>query len=126
MKSSSSREMKAAKSKATKEPAQERRRFTGQQKSEAVLSVWSERRKPSEVCRELQINYATLHSWQRQGLEAMIKVLEPKVKTEAEQGPALGPKLEKLLVQASQRVGKLTKLEKRLEKLQEQKDLKSN
>ena len=98
-----------------------RRTFTGREKSEAVLAVWSERRKSSEVCRELGINYAMLQGWQRQGLEGMMRALEPRTKTEAERGPALGPKIEKLLERTSQRVQKVSKLEQRLEKIQTQK-----
>jgi len=98
-----------------------RRTFTGREKSEAVLAVWSERRKPSELCREMGINYAMLLGWQRQGLEAMMRALEPRTKGEEKRGPALGPKLEKLLERTSQRVGKFSKLEQRLQKIQTQK-----
>jgi len=99
-----------------------RRTFTGREKSEAVLAVWSERRKPSEVCRQMGIHYTMLLGWQRQGLEAMMRALEPRTKSEEERGPALGPKLEKLLERTGQRVGKFSKLEQRLEKIQAQKD----
>ena len=102
-------------------PTTARRTFTGREKSEAVLAIWSERRKPSEVCRQLGINYPMLLGWQRQGLEAMMRALEPRTKKEQERGPALGPKLEKLLERTSQRVGKFSKLEQRLEKIQTQK-----
>jgi len=103
--------------KARGQPA--RRTFTGREKAEAVLAVWSERRKPSEMCRQLGIHAAMLLGWQRQGLEAMIRALEPK--TKGERGPALGPRLEKLLERTSQRVGKFAKLEQRLEKIQTEK-----
>jgi transposase-like protein len=98
-----------------------RRSFTGREKSEAVLAVWSERRKPSEVCRQWGINYAMLLGWQRQGLEAMMRALEPRTKSAEQKGPALGPKLEKLLERTSQRVQKVSKLEQRLEQIQTQK-----
>jgi len=101
-------------------PPMSRRTFTGRQKSEAVLSVWSGRRKPGEICKGLQINYAMFQSWQKKALEAMLQALEPKSMTEETQGPALGPNLEKLLERASQRVLKLSKLEKRLEKIQKE------
>jgi hypothetical protein len=51
----------------------------------------------------------------------MMRALEPRRKIEAERGPALGPKLEKLLERTSQRVQKVSKLEQRLEKIQTQK-----
>ena len=66
-------------------------------KCEAVLSVWAERRKPSEVCRELGIKWATLNGWQNRALAAMISALEPREAQEQERTPALGPKLVRLL-----------------------------
>jgi hypothetical protein len=101
-------------------PPTPRRTFTGRQKSEAVLSVWSGRRKPSEACRGLGINYARLQSWQKQALEAMLQALEAKSTGEEIRGPALGANLEKLLEQASQRMVKVSKLTQRLEKIQKE------
>ena len=112
--------MKATSKTVKERPLAPRRTFTGRQKSEAVLSVWSARRKPAEVCRNLQINYARLQHWQKRALEAMLEALEPKRAEERPQGPALGANLEKLLDRASQRVTKLSKLEQRLEKIQKE------
>lgn len=108
----------AAESTPKKRERRENRVFTGQEKSEAVLSIWSERRKPSEICRELSINWAVLNQWQNQAMKGMIAALEPKRGNKEERGPALGPKLEKLLEKAGQRVSKISKLEKRLEMIQ--------
>ena len=113
--------MKAATKLDKASPKGTRRSFTAREKSEAVLAVWSERRKPSELCRELGINYAMLLGWQRQGLEAMMRALEPRTKSAEQKGAALGPKLEKLLERTSQRVQKVSKLEQRLEQIQTQK-----
>lgn len=99
---------------------QERRYYPAKTKCEAILSVWSERRKPSEVCKELGINWAQLNQWQSQAMAAMMKALETKRTREQERGPALGPKLERLLEKTTQQAGKFTKLEKRLEKIQNQ------
>ena len=98
---------------------QERRVFSAEEKCEAVLSLWSERRKPSEICRELGIQWANLNQWQDKALSAMLEALKPRTRRDAERGPALGPKLEKLLKKATQRQLKLSKLERRLEKIQE-------
>jgi len=46
----------------------QRRVFNARTKCEAVLSIWSERRKPGEVCGELGIKWASLNSWQNQAL----------------------------------------------------------
>ena len=105
---------------ASKPAKAERRHFPARVKCEAILSVWSERRKPSEICKDLGVNWATLNQWQNRALSAMMKELEPKVVGNQDRGPALGEKLEKLLEQTSQRVGKFAKLEKRLEKIQSQ------
>ena len=72
-----------------------RREFTAQQKSEAVLGLWTERRKPSALCRELSVSWTTLDSWQRRALEGMLQALAPK-RPEKEPLPVLTPRLEKL------------------------------
>jgi transposase-like protein len=93
---------------------------SAQQRAQAVLSVWTERRHVREVCRELTIHPSLLYAWERRALQAMLKALEPA--TRQDPGPALSPKLERLLQrQALQQKGRMAKLEKRLAKLQEPK-----
>jgi hypothetical protein len=102
--------------KAKKEPLP----YNAQQRAQAVLSIWSERRRPGEVCQGLGISLAVLSHWEKRALAAMLKALESQ--TRHEPGPALSPKLERLLArQALQQKGRLAKLEKRLAKLQEPK-----
>ena len=102
--------------KAKKEPLP----YNAQQRVQAVLSIWTERRRPSEVCQELAIRPAVLSHWEKRALTAMVKALESQ--TRLEPGPALSPKLERLLArQALQQKGRMAKLEKRLVKLQEPK-----
>ena len=102
--------------KARKEPLP----YNAQQRVQAVLSVWTERRRPREVCQELGISLTVLSAWEKRGLGAMLKALESQ--TRLEPGPALSPKLERLLArQASQQKGRIAKLEKRLAKLQDPK-----
>jgi len=102
--------------KAKKEPLP----YNAQQRAQAVLSIWSERRRPGEVCQELVISAAVLSAWEKRALAAMLKALESQ--TRLEPGPALSPKLERLLArQALQQKGRMAKLEKRLVKLQEPK-----
>ena len=94
--------------------------YNAQQRVQAVLSVWTERRRPREVCQELGISLTVLSAWEKRGLGAMLKALESQ--TRLEPGPALSPKLERLLArQASQQKGRIAKLEKRLAKLQDPK-----
>jgi len=94
--------------------------YNAQQRVQAVLSIWTERRRPAEVCQELAIRPAVLSTWEKRALAAMLKALESQ--TRFEPGPALSPKLERLLArQALQQKGRMAKLEKRLAKLQEPK-----
>lgn len=74
------------------------RQFSAEEKSQAVLSLWMERRKPAEICRELSVTWTTLNNWQNRALEAMLQALEPKA-AESKKSPALGPRLEKLFAQ---------------------------
>ena len=102
--------------KAKKEPLP----YNAQQRVQAVLSIWSERRHPAEVCQELAIHPSALSAWEQRALAARLKALESP--TRLEPGPALSPKLERLLArQALQQKGRMAKLEKRLAKLQEPK-----
>jgi hypothetical protein len=92
--------------------------YHAQERAQAVLSIWTERRRPREVCQELGIRPAVLSHWEKRALAAMLKALETQ--TRLEPGPALSPKLERLLArQALQQKGRMAKLEKRLAKLQE-------
>ncbi|MGB9485280.1 MAG: hypothetical protein WCD04_04085, partial [Terriglobia bacterium] len=69
---------------------------------------------------ELGIRPTVLSAWEKRALAAMLKELESQ--TRHEPGPALSPKLERLLArQALQQKGRMAKLEKRLAKLQEPK-----
>jgi len=103
-------------------PKKERIEHSAPQRVEAVLSVWTERRRPSEVCQELGINTMLLGMWQDRALEGMLRALEPRSRPESQRGPSLSPKLEKLLTRKTQTgEGKLTRLERRLAKLNEEK-----
>jgi transposase-like protein len=94
--------------------------FTAQQRVQAVLSLWTERRRSVEVCRELGITEKVLSQWEKRALSGMLKALEAQTRLEV--GPALSPKLERLLArQALQQQGRMARLEKRLAKLQDPK-----
>ena len=94
--------------------------FTAQQRVQAVLAIWTERRRPGEICQELTITPKVLAHWETRALSGMLKALEAQSKLEP--GPALSPKLERLLArQALQQQGRMAKLEKRLTKLQDPK-----
>jgi transposase-like protein len=92
--------------------------YNAHQRAQAVLSVWTERRRPAEVCRQLGINSTLLVQWQERAMAGMVEALQPRCLPEQQLGPALTSKLERLLARQSlAQEGKLSKLEKRLAKL---------
>lgn len=73
-----------------------RRVVSGRAKAQAVLTVWSGRRKASQVCRELGVNWGTLNGWERKGLQGIRKAMGGEELTASSQGE-LGRRLEGLL-----------------------------
>jgi transposase-like protein len=89
--------------------------YTAEEKCRAVLSVWTERRKQGEVCRELGVGWTLLSQWQARAIEGMLLALQPRVPME--KGVALSPRLAVLLERKSKR-GAMKGLERRLAQLQ--------
>ena len=83
-------------------------------KVQAVLAVWTERCKPADVCRQLNINWITFNHWQRRAMEGMLQALESRVNLT--KGEALSPRLQALL-QNRQRSATVTKLTSRLDQI---------
>ena len=88
---------------------------TAQEKCQAVLTLWTERRKPAEVCREMGVAWGVLQQWQDRAMEGMLLALQPRV--QVERGVALSPRLAVLLEKKSQ-AGLMKGLDRRLKKLQ--------
>ena len=88
---------------------------TAEEKCRAVLSVWTERRKPGEVCQELGVAWSVLSQWQERAMEGMLLALQPRVPVE--KGVALTPRLAVLLERRS-KAGAMKGLERRLARLQ--------
>jgi len=88
---------------------------TAREKCQAVLTLWTERRKPGDVCREMGVAWGVLKQWQDRAMEGMLLALQPRV--QVERGVALSPRLAVLLEEKSQ-AGIMKGLEKRLRKLQ--------
>ena len=74
---------------------------TAEEKCRAVLSVWTERRKPAEVCRELGVAWTILNQWQERAMEGMLLALKPRVPM-VEKTVALNARLAVLLERKSQ------------------------
>jgi len=75
----------------------ERTVHSARTKTAAVLALWTGRRRPTEICRELEIPANLLGCWQERALEGMLRALEPRTRQQQERGPMLEPRLEKLL-----------------------------
>ena len=110
---------KGEKAKVEKPGMEEKRRrrvlgHTPEEKCRAVLLVWTERRKPGEVCRELGVDWGVLQQWQDRAMEGMLLALQPRLRVE--RGVALSPRLAVLLKRSQ--AGMMKRLDKRLKKLQ--------
>lgn len=109
---------KAGKSKSEKK--RQMQNYGAMEKCQAVLSIWTERRRPAEICRELTIPWMVLAPWQKRAMEGMLQALEPRVRLE--KGPALSPRLLAMLEKRRLTLPLSTaqgKLEKMLSKAQE-------
>ena len=89
---------------------------TASERAQAVLAVWTDRVKITEVVKTLGVTYSTLGQWQERAMEGMLQALEPRVNLA--DGAVLSPRIRALLDKRQQMVGK-EKLTKRLAELQE-------
>ena len=90
-------------------------RHTAEKKCQAVLSVWTEKRKPGDVCRELGITWSVLNQWQERAMEGMLLALQPRAAVD--KTVALNSRLAVLLERKS-KGGAMKELERRLARLQ--------
>jgi transposase-like protein len=88
---------------------------TAEEKCRAVLSVWTEKRKTGEVCREMRVPWSVLNHWQERAMEGMLLALQPRVVVE--KAVALNPRIAVLLERKS-KGGAMKGLERRLARLQ--------
>jgi transposase-like protein len=96
----------------------ERTLHSAKEKAEAVLALWTERRRPLDVCREMGVKPSMVSHWQERAMEGMLAALEPQqAASPQEPKPMLPKKVERLLARKS---APLTRLSRRLAKLQEQ------
>src|SRR4030065_677288 len=72
---------------------------TAEEKCQAVLTLWTERRRPGEVCREMGVSWGILKQWEDRAMEGMLLALQPRV--QVERGGALRPRLAVLLEKKS-------------------------
>ena len=89
---------------------------TASEKAQAVLAIWTERVKTTQVMKTMGVTYLTIQQWQERAMEGMLQALEPRVNLA--DGAVLSPRIRALLDKRQQMVGK-EKLTKRLAELQE-------
>ena len=89
---------------------------TASEKAQAVLAIWTERVKTTEVMKTMGVTYMMLQQWQERAMEGMLQALEPRVNLA--DGAVLSPRIRALLDKRQQQIGK-EKLSKRLAELQE-------
>ena len=77
------------------EKKRQRVNYGAMEKCQAVLSIWTERRRPAEICRELRVPWMVLSHWQKRAMEGMLQALEPRISLD--KGPALSPRLQAML-----------------------------
>ena len=90
--------------------------YSAEEKTQAVLAVWTEKARSSEVCRQMSVNWITFNHWQQRAMEGMLQALESRVNLA--KGEALSPRLQALL-NKRQRTVTGTQLSSRLEKIQQ-------
>ena len=91
-----------------------------------MLSIWTQQRKPAQVCKELEVQWGIVNQWQARALKAMLESLEPR---QAQRGeiPKLPVRLQKLFnrqVEGHRQKLILPRLEARLSKIQQEKNTK--
>jgi len=89
--------------------------YNALEKAQAVLAVWTERFKPAQVCRQMNVNWITFNHWQQRAMDGMLQALESRVNLT--KGEALTPRLQALL--NKQRQAAPPQLSSRLEKIQQ-------
>jgi len=91
-----------------------RRVFDPEEKVMAVLSIWTECRTPTQVCREMSVGWTHVDKWQNLAMEGMLRALSPGT---AEHKATMSARLVRLVEKKLN--GRGDKLRQRLKKIQE-------
>lgn len=76
-----------------------RREHSAKEKAQAVLALWSGRRTPSALSKELELPWAVINMWERRALSGMLTALDPNWKQAGEERPSLPQRVERLIEQ---------------------------
>jgi len=79
---------------------QANRAHSAKEKAQAVLSVWSARRSPSALTKELGVPWSAINQWEKRALSGMLTALDPTWKLGVEDQPILPRRVEKLIEKA--------------------------
>ena len=83
----------------------ERTVHSAQIKCQAVLSLWTGRRRLSELCRELNVPANLIMGWQERAMEGMLTTLEPRTRRQEDRGPILADRLQRMLERKAMMLG---------------------
>lgn len=75
----------------------EQDRYGAADKCRAVLTVWTERKQASVLCREMGVSGSLFSQWQDRAVSGMLEALEPRGTREGVEGPALPAQVKRLL-----------------------------
>jgi len=75
------------------------RMYSAKEKAQAVLALWSGRRNPSSLTKELAVPWAAINQWEKRALSGMLTALDPTWKQAREDQPSLPRRVEKLIEQ---------------------------
>ena len=75
------------------------RAYSAKEKAQAVLALWSGRRNPSALTKEMGVPWAAINTWEKRALSGMLTALDPTWKQPEEGQPSLPRRVEKLLAQ---------------------------
>lgn len=73
--------------------------YSAKEKAQAVLAVWSGRRSPSALTKEMGVPWTAINTWEKRALNGMLTALDPTWKQGEEDQPSLPPRVEKLIEQ---------------------------
>jgi len=89
--------MKQEQTTGIKERKQVCRAHSAKEKAAAVLAVWSGRRSPSALTKELGVPWSAINQWEKRALSGMLSALDPTWKQDGEDQPSLPRRVEKLI-----------------------------
>lgn len=83
-----------------RKPRKPVRTHSAKEKAKAVLALWSGRRSPSALTKELGVPWSAINQWEKKALSGMLTALDPTWKQDVEDQPSLPRRVEKLIEKA--------------------------